>query len=180
MSNNKERMNSVQAKTDEFAAQAATPDADTHKSVTPSITSSIVTPSTRVPMWKQKQTNRNERPGFVRRTVNELGDRIEKLLLAGWTIAEKSADGLVRKTHDAHDGSSVPRMVVNKRLGAPCETGIIMECPEDIFNEDLEMKTKMHNDKIKVMTDPSKTKQIDSLDTQSGRASLYGELSDKK
>lgn len=91
----------------------------------------------RVPIHKQKSLSFEEKPGFKRRLVNETFGRVEAFERAGWVpVVGHTANTGDHKAGDASQMGSVVRTVVNRGYDAPCKTAVLMEIPEEYYNED--------------------------------------------
>lgn len=90
----------------------------------------------RIPLHRQNIIKSKDRPGYVRRLVNDTDDRIERFKLAGWTPVEDEAVG------DPHagDASSIGS-VVTKSVGQGMQA-VLMEIPTDIYRQDQKDKQK--------------------------------------
>lgn len=84
----------------------------------------------RVPLHRQNIIQADTRPGYVRRLVNDIDDRIERFQKAGWRPVEGEQVG------DPHAGdpSSVSSMTV-KSVGAGMKA-VLMEIPQDLYDQD--------------------------------------------
>lgn len=91
----------------------------------------------RVPLFKQQVFTAPNRPGFIRRWVNDLPGRIDAFKKAGWTIAvediENTHNGLAQV--ESQLGTTVTR-VVNRGLDAPCRNAVLMEIDEEWYRAD--------------------------------------------
>ena len=89
-------------------------------------------PRKRVPLGTRNILTAPKKPGFVRRFVNDTGDRIQLFKDAGWSAVE-----------------SVNNPVGDEKIGRPSTIGssanphvgngqraVLMEIPEEIYNED--------------------------------------------
>lgn len=76
----------------------------------------------RVPLHEQKKLSADKREGFVRRWVNDIPGRVNKLMLAGYTKV-----------------TGVAERVVDKALGIKA---VLLETPEEFYHEDQESKQK--------------------------------------
>lgn len=112
----------------------------------------------RKPIYKNKILEAKPRKGFVRRFVNEEPGRVAMFLEAGWTLVVGDEDASDSKVQDAAQQSSLVRRVVNRGADARSQTAVLMEIPEDLYNEDQAAKQKKV-DKIEDSYDPNKTKQ---------------------
>lgn len=91
----------------------------------------------RVPIHQQKSLSAKTRTGFVRRIVNEELGRVESFKMAGWTVVEgrNENDSDIRAQNGTQLGTEV-RYVVNRDHQARCSTAVLMEIPEELYNED--------------------------------------------
>lgn len=120
---------------------------------------------TRTPLRQQKKLAFAERPGYVRRLVNDIGDRIKRFELAGWTLVENEDANNLSDT-DTQKGSSTRSPVkvrVNEGLDARNHFAYLMEIDETFYNEDKQAAL----DALKKATD-------DRIDPKN--AADYGEL----
>lgn len=92
----------------------------------------------RIPLGTRNILNAPKRPGFVRRFVNDKGDRIQRFKDAGYTIVEedvKVGDDKIGRPNQL--GSSVSSQGDGQRK-------VLMEIPEKYYQEDQ----KIAQDKI--------------------------------
>lgn len=96
-------------------------------------------PRKRIPLGTRNVLTAPKRPGFVRRFVNDVGDRIQRFKDAGYSIVEE----------DINVGD--PKIGKSSKLGSSVEShvgggqrAILMETPEQYYNEDY----KRDQDKI--------------------------------
>lgn len=106
----------------------------------------------RVPLHRQNIITAGTRPGYVRRLVNDVDDRIDRFKLAGWTPVEGEQIG---DPHSA-DPSSLTSASV-KSVGAGMKA-VLMEIPEDVYNEDQRDKQKKVDALEEAMEQDIKTK----------------------
>ena len=90
----------------------------------------------RVPLHRRKVLAAKERPGYVRRFVNEEAGRVQDFLAAGWTPVSGSEDESDARVQKGSILGSVVRRVVNKDKDARYNTAVLMEIPEELYNED--------------------------------------------
>lgn len=90
----------------------------------------------RVPLHRQNLINTDQRPGYVRRLVNDTDDRIERFKKAGWSPVEGEKIG------DDHTGdpSSLGSMST-KSVGGGMKA-VLMEIPEEYYKADQADKQK--------------------------------------
>lgn len=85
----------------------------------------------RIPLGTRNILTAPKKPGFVRRFVNDKGDRIENFKAAGWTtVDEKTQVGDSKIGRADSMGSSV-----NPHVGGG-QRAVLMELPEEIYKED--------------------------------------------
>lgn len=98
----------------------------------------------RVPLHEQRRDilTAPKREGFVRRIVNDVGNRVEKFQKAGWQVVEDP---------NIFMGEGVNQ---NQTLGTGARKGVgtgvtavLMEIPEEIYNEDQIAKRQSINAK---------------------------------
>jgi len=79
------------------------------------------------------------RPGFKRRVVNDSPGRIALFEEKGWTIVRGDlTGGEVTARDPKKPGTAVTKVVGDGERGPI--TGVLMEIPEEIFNEDQQLK----------------------------------------
>lgn len=82
-----------------------------------------------------------QRPGFKRRVVNDVGGRIAQFEERGWiTVQGDETGGELTANHPTKTGTTVSKVVGSGKEGAI--TGVLMEIPEEIYNEDQQEKSK--------------------------------------
>jgi len=106
----------------------------------------------RIPLHRQNIINADTRPGFARRLVNDVDDRIERFKVAGWSPVE---NGQVGDPH-AGDPSSVGSMTV-KSVGAGTKA-VLMEISQDIYDQDQQDKQTRVNELEAAMESDIKNK----------------------
>lgn len=117
---------------------------------------------TRTPIHKSKLLASEPREGYRRRVVLEAPGRIQMFLDAGWTFCNKDQNNSDNRVQDASSLDSVDRRVINRGRDATAHTGVLMEIPEEFYNEDFAEKQK-ENDRIEEMLDPRKS-QVNGAD----------------
>ena len=88
-------------------------------------------PRKRIPLGTRNVLTAPKKPGFVRRFVNDKGDRIQTFKDAGWNVVDddiKVGDEKVGRPSSI--GSSV-----NPHVGMG-QRAVLMELPEEIYEED--------------------------------------------
>lgn len=113
----------------------------------------------RVSLTKQRILKGEERPGYIRRWVNDITGRVESFIRAGWSPVvgkeQNISDNLLQTESQL---GSVVKKVVNKDPNAACRYAVFMEIPEELYNEDQAEK-QLENDRIEESYDPQKQKQ---------------------
>lgn len=85
----------------------------------------------RVPLGTRNILTAPKRPGFVRRFVNDKGDRVENFKAAGWNTVDEDI-----KVGDPKAGkASSMGSLVNPHVGGG-QRAVLMEVPEKIYEED--------------------------------------------
>ena len=114
----------------------------------------------RVPIAEQQRTvlASATRAGYVRRWVNEDPDRIEKFKLAGWTPVDGKADNNQRQAQDGTNIGSTARRLVNRDRAATTSHAILMEIPQEFYDEDQVAKANVI-DQAELAFDPTKRSQ---------------------
>lgn len=108
----------------------------------------------RTPLYKQQALSAELRDGYERRWVNDLPGRIQAFQAAGWTLVDdKSQDTSDVRAQDATGLGSAVRRVVNKRTGASCVYGYLMEIPKELYDED-QLEKQKQNDLIDASMSP--------------------------
>jgi len=116
-------------------------------------------PRKRVPLGTRNVLTAPKKPGFVRRFVNDKGDRIENFKAAGWNVVEEPV-----QIGDPKLGrASTLGSLANPHVGGG-QRAVLMELPEDLYNEDRAASqaqiTKVENE----IKRKSKTPGKDGLD----------------
>lgn len=88
------------------------------------------TPRKRIPLGSRNILTAQKRPGFVRRFVNDKGDRIQAFKDAGWTPVEDTPVGDPKVGRPSSMGS-----MTNPHVGAG-QRAVLMEIPEKYYQED--------------------------------------------
>lgn len=125
----------------------------------------------RTPLNRKHVLAAKSRPGFHRCYVNEEPGNVEAYLAAGYTIVEGEENALKDKgVQDTSQLGSAVRHTVNRNPNASSRTAILMEIPQEWFDEDQAAKQKELD--IQEMTwNPD--------EVQKWNPALYGELQDK-
>ena len=85
----------------------------------------------RVPLGTRNVLTAPKKPGFVRRFVNDTGDRVQAFKDAGWNVAEE-----VNQVGDDKAGkASLMGSQANPSVGGG-QRAILMEVPIEIYKED--------------------------------------------
>lgn len=84
----------------------------------------------RVPLGSRNILTAPKKNGFVRRFVNDKGDRVQAFKDAGWTLVEEAPVGDPKLGRASSIGS-----VTNPSVGAG-QRAILMEIPEKYYQED--------------------------------------------
>lgn len=88
-------------------------------------------PRKRIPLGTRNILTAPNKPGFVRRFVNDTGDRIETFKAAGWNVAND-----VNQVGDEKLGrASMMGSSANPHVGGG-QRAVLMEIPEEYYNED--------------------------------------------
>lgn len=116
-------------------------------------------PRKRIPLGTRNILTAPKRAGFVRRFVNDKGDRVESFRDAGWNVVDEAV-----KVGDPKVGrASSMGSLVNPSVGSG-QRAVLMEVPEEIYNEDRAVSqaeiTKVENE----IKRNSKTPGNDGLD----------------
>ena len=90
----------------------------------------------RVPLGTRNVLKYPDRPGYVRRVVNDVEDRIQRFQNAGYEIVQNK--NLPSGDPRAGDASQMG-MPVSKSVGNGVK-GVLMEIPEDWYKEDQQSK----------------------------------------
>lgn len=88
-------------------------------------------PRKRVPLGTRNVLTAPKKSGFVRRFVNDKGDRVENFKAAGWNVVEDKVQVGDPKIGRASSLGSL----VNPDVGSG-QRAVLMELPEDLYNED--------------------------------------------
>lgn len=85
----------------------------------------------RIPLGTRDVLTAPKKPGFVRRFVNDKGDRIQNFKDAGWSPVEEDI-----QVGDPKAGKSTAMGgTVNTHVGSG-QRAVLMEIPEEYYNED--------------------------------------------
>jgi len=88
-------------------------------------------PRKRVPLGTRNVLTAPKKHGFVRRFVNDKGDRVENFKAAGWNVVDEHVQVGDPKIGRASSLGSL----VNPHVGGG-QRAVLMELPEKIYNED--------------------------------------------
>lgn len=112
----------------------------------------------RIPLHVQKKLGFAERPGYVRRLVNDVGDRIERYKLAGWThvLNQDENDISDINTQKGSSERSPVKVIVNEGLDAKAKYGYLLEIEEELFNEDRDALRAKRKESTEDRINPSK------------------------
>lgn len=121
----------------------------------------------RTPLHKRRLLEAKDRPGFVRRWVNEEIGAIEAYMEAGWKPVVGDEDNSDKRAQKESKMGSMVRRVVNRDPSASAKTAVLMEIPEDIYAE-VQAEKQQIIDEREIALDPRKAKQ---------RGSDYGSMS---
>ena len=88
-------------------------------------------PRKRVPLGRRNVLTAPKRPGFVRRFVNNKGDRVQQFKDAGWNVVGENIEAGDPKAGKASNMGSL----VNPSVGGGLRA-VLMEVKEDIYEED--------------------------------------------
>jgi hypothetical protein len=102
---------------------------DVKKAAT-SANSATLAPRKRVPLGSRNILTAPKKKGFVRRFVNDKGDRVQAFKDAGWTPVEDTPVGDPKLGRASSIGS-----LTNPSVGAG-QRAILMEIPEQYYEED--------------------------------------------
>ena len=117
----------------------------------------------RIPLHEQRRSilTAPSKPGFVRRIVNDVGNRIERFLQGGYKIVEDK-DVIIGEGVDNNQSLGTgARKGVGKGV-----TGVLMEIPKEIYDEDQAAKQRLIDEQERAM------KKI----LNSGQGGTYGEV----
>lgn len=88
-------------------------------------------PRKRIPLGSRNILTAPKKPGFVRRFVNDVGDRVQMFKDAGWdAVADGTTAGDVKLGRPANIGSATNPSVGNG------QRAVLMEIPEEIYAAD--------------------------------------------
>ena len=90
----------------------------------------------RRPLVRKGVLMAEERPGFIRRWVNEDFGRVESLMEIGWQPVEGRGQDISDSRIQVNTSlGNVVRRVVNRSHEASAKTAILMEIPEELYRE---------------------------------------------
>ena len=111
-------------------------------------------------------TVRNKEPGFVYRFVNNVSDRIQKFMDAGYEpVSRESAGAIGDRRVDSSEGTS---SIVEKSVGLG-QKAILMRQPEEFYSEDQQTKQKRVDDLEVAMKHDAKQGRYGKLDVEDRR-----------
>lgn len=112
---------------------------------------------TRLKLDQRNTLTTDQRPGFIRRMVNDVNGRVEKLRAFGYEIVGKPTQvGDERACAATQVGS-----VVRKPVGGGIDA-VLMEIPEEFYREDQQAKV-------------AKTKEVERALLAEAKDGFYGE-----
>ena len=88
-------------------------------------------PRKRIPLGTRNILTAPSKPGFVRRFVNDTGDRIEAFKAAGWNVA----DDVTQVGDEKLGRASMMGSSANPHVGSG-QRAVLMEIPEEYYLED--------------------------------------------
>lgn len=105
----------------------------------------------RIPIGTRQVLAARERPGFHRRWVNDVGDRIQQFIDAGYT----TVSGEVNNTSD--DSAQTPSKLGNtvRRMVGENVYAVLMEIPQEFYDEDQTLKQE-RVDEVEASYDPNR------------------------
>jgi len=106
----------------------------------------------RIPIGKQKKLIAPQRPGFVRRFVNDVDNRIEQFKLAGY----KPVEGNFSTSEQSKD-VSIMGSQIRRHVGRGVYA-VLMEIQEDWYQEDQKAKLKQNYENVTALTTPNPEK----------------------
>lgn len=89
----------------------------------------------RVGLVRRRILEAKKRPGYVRRWVNEDTGAVEAYKEAGWECVSGSEDISDSRVQNESKLGSVVRRVVNRDRDASAKTAVLMEIPEEWYEE---------------------------------------------
>ena len=129
---------------------------DTKAARTPLVEGKSTEKQVRKPLHRQNVYVAKEKPGFRRRSVNYDPVRIQSFLDAGWTIVQ-GQDQIDddKPLQSASQMGGVVKKVANRSPDAPVRYQILMEIPEELYQEDQREKQKIVDER-EAMYNPRK------------------------
>lgn len=104
-----------------------------------------------------------ERPGFIRRWVNEDFGRVESLMDIGWSPVEGRGQDISDSRIQVNTAlGSVVRRVVNRSAESSAKTAILMEIPEELYRE-IEDARHERNQRTERALDPNSRRNRDNF-----------------
>lgn len=96
----------------------------------------------RRPGFKRRRLDFDTRPGYIRRVVNDTGNRIEQFRERGWEVVmdedARPGDGNIDAGVDTQVGSPVSRAVGQAKEANT--NAVLMEIPKEWYDEDQQAK----------------------------------------
>jgi len=112
---------------------------------------------TRLKLDQRNTLTTDQRPGFIRRMVNDVNGRVEKLRAFGYDIVGKPTQVGDERAGAATQVGSVVRKPVGGGIDA-----VLMEIPEEFYREDQQAKV-------------AKTKEVERALLAEANEGFYGE-----
>ena len=106
----------------------------------------------RVPLHEQNKDvmTTDQKPGYIRRWVNDTPGRINKFLMAGWAVVEdetKVGDEGAKEQNQALGSGARKQVSVDRKTNQPIY-GILMEIKESLYKKDQAAKQKIEDAKM--------------------------------
>lgn len=117
----------------------------------------------RIPLHEQRRDilTAPRKPGFVRRIINDVGNRVSNFLTAGYRIVEDKNIFLGEGVDNNQSLGSGARKGVGRGV-----TGVLVEIPEELYKEDQAAKQREIDEREKAM----------QRNLNSGQGGTYGEV----
>jgi len=121
-------------------------------------------PRKRVPLGTRNILTAPKKPGFVRRFVNDKGDRVQSFKDAGWNAVDDKV-----QVGDPKIGQvGLLGSLANPHVGGG-QRAVLMEIPEDLYNED---RAASQANITKVENEIKRKSKTDGKDGLSGEISI--------
>lgn len=129
----------------------------------------------RTPLHLQNTLTSYDRPGFVRRWVNEFEDNVDRMVNAGWTpVVGSENNSSDKRLQKADQQGSVVRISINRNIPeALAHTAILMEMPAEWYNEDKAAKLEENQKRTRAL-DPNKVRM--AIANGEFANSIYGHM----